>query len=141
MAHNARKRARVWAWIAIAAASACLSPSALSATADCAEAKKTYTTSCSMCHRADGKGYKAIKTVDFTDQTWQAAHKDSELISAISNGAKGTSMVSFKDQLSQQQIKDLVNCVIRSFGNKSAPEHVVPKGGSANSPRESGRGR
>lgn len=92
-----------------------------------------------MCHRADGKGYKAIKTADFTDQSWQAAHKDSELVSAISNGVKGTSMVSFKDQFSTQEIKDLVNCVIRGFGNESTPEHTAPKGRSANSAKGTGR--
>lgn len=139
MAHNAWQRSRVWAWLAIAAASACFAPGASGATSDCAAARKTYTTTCSMCHRADGKGYKAIKTADFTDQSWQAAHKDSELVSAISNGVKGTSMVSFKDQFSTQEIKDLVNCVIRGFGNESTPEHTAPKGRSANSAKGTGR--
>jgi mono/diheme cytochrome c family protein len=127
MTANARKRSRVWVRLAVAVAAVCFAPRAWSAKADCAAAKKTYATSCSMCHRADGKGYAAIKTVDFTDQHWQATHKDSQLISAISNGVKGTAMPSFKSQLTSQQIEDLLHCVIRGFGKKPAEKPAVSK--------------
>jgi cytochrome c553 len=72
---------------------------------------------CTMCHGTDGKGYPAIKTPDFADPKWQAAHPDKELMSAIENGVKGTAMVSFKDKLSQQEMTILVK-YIRSLGAK-----------------------
>lgn len=124
-----RKRSRVWLSLGIAfgVAVVCFAPRTRGAQADCAAAKTTYATSCSMCHRADGKGYAAIKTVDLTDQRWQATHKDSELISAISNGVKATAMPAFKDQLTSQQIEDLVHCVVRGFGKKPAAKPAVSK--------------
>jgi len=72
---------------------------------------------CSMCHGINGKGYSAIKTPNFTDPKWQAAHSDKVLKDAIENGVKGTAMVSFKDKLSQQQITAVLK-YIRSLGAK-----------------------
>jgi mono/diheme cytochrome c family protein len=72
---------------------------------------------CSMCHGIEGKGYAAIKTPNFTDPKWQAAHPDKELRDAIENGVKGTAMVSFKDKLSQQEITAVLK-YIRSLGAK-----------------------
>lgn len=72
---------------------------------------------CSMCHGIDGKGYAAIKTPNFTDPKWQAAHPDKELRNAVENGVKGTAMVSFKDKLSQPEISAVLK-YIRSLGAK-----------------------
>lgn len=72
---------------------------------------------CSMCHGIDGKGYAAIKTPNFTDPKWQAAHTDKELMNAIENGVKGTEMVSFKGKLSQQEMTAVLK-YIRSLGAK-----------------------
>ncbi len=72
---------------------------------------------CSMCHGIDGKGYAAIKTPDFTDPKWQAAHPDKELKDAIEDGVKGTAMVSFKGKLSQQEMAAVLK-YIRSLGAK-----------------------
>ena len=70
---------------------------------------------CSMCHGMNGKGYAAIKTPDFTDPKWQAAHPDKELMNAIKNGVKGTAMVSFEGKLSQQEMAAVLK-YIRSLG-------------------------
>jgi mono/diheme cytochrome c family protein len=72
---------------------------------------------CTMCHGIEGKGYAAIKTPDFTDPKWQAAHPDKELMNALENGVKGTAMVSFKDKLTQQEMTAVVR-YIRSLGTK-----------------------
>lgn len=72
---------------------------------------------CSMCHAINGKGYAALKTPDFTDPKWQAAHPDKELMNAIENGVKGTAMVSFKGKLSQQEMTAVLK-YIRSLGAK-----------------------
>ena len=74
-----------------------------------------FSSNCSMCHGVDGKGFAAIKTPDFTDPKWQAAHTDKELLEAIGNGVKGTAMPSFKDKLSQDQIQTVLK-YIRSLG-------------------------
>ena len=73
---------------------------------------------CSMCHGLDGKGYAAIKTPDFTDAKWQAAHGDKELMDAIENGMKGTAMVSFKGTLDHEQMEAVLKYV-RSLGSKA----------------------
>lgn len=72
---------------------------------------------CSMCHGIEGKGYAAIKTPDFTDPKWQAAHTNREMVDAIENGVQGTAMVSFKGKLTEQQMKDVLK-YIRSLGAK-----------------------
>jgi cytochrome c oxidase cbb3-type subunit 3 len=77
----------------------------------------TFREKCTMCHGIDGKGYPAIKTPDFTDAKWQAAHPDKELMNAIADGVKGTAMVSFKDKLSQQEMTAVLK-YIRSLGAK-----------------------
>lgn len=133
----AAKRFRVVAWLALAAAVACLAPRAWSAKPDCDAARKTYATTCSMCHKPDGTGYASIKTADFTDPHWQATHTDSQLISSISKGVKGTVMLSFKNQLTSQQIDDLIHCVIRRFGKQPAAKPAVPNHPQASSGRDS----
>lgn len=69
---------------------------------------------CSMCHGIDGKGYAAIKTPNFADPKWQAAHSDKELLDAIKNGVKGTAMVSFEGKLSPSEMR-IVLKYIRSL--------------------------
>ena len=63
---------------------------------------------CAMCHGADGKGYPALKTPDFTDPKVQASLTDEEITKTIKNGKTGTAMPPFKDSLSDDQIKSLV---------------------------------
>jgi cytochrome c oxidase cbb3-type subunit III len=70
---------------------------------------------CSMCHGVDGKGYAAIKTPNFTDPKWQAAHPEKERMNALENGVPGTAMVSFKGKLSSQETTAVLN-YIRSLG-------------------------
>ncbi|HUX11111.1 MAG TPA: cytochrome c [Terriglobia bacterium] len=74
-----------------------------------------FTEKCSMCHGMDGKGYAAIKTPNFTDPKWQAAHPEKERINALENGVPGTAMISFKGKLNQQEM-DAVLKYIRSLG-------------------------
>ncbi len=69
---------------------------------------------CSMCHGADGKGFAAIKTPDFTDPKWQASMTDKEITEVITNGKKGTPMPAFGGKLSGEEIQNLV-AFIRSL--------------------------
>ncbi len=72
---------------------------------------------CAMCHGADGKGYAALKTPDFTDPKVQASLTDQEITEVIKNGKKDTAMPAFADKLSDDQIQSLVT-YIRSLGKK-----------------------
>jgi cytochrome c oxidase cbb3-type subunit 3 len=71
---------------------------------------------CAMCHGADGKGFAAIKTPDFTDPKWQASATDKEIAEVIKNGKKGTPMPAFGGKLKEADIQALVR-YIRSFGS------------------------
>src|ERR1700687_4932050 len=72
---------------------------------------------CAMCHGADGKGYSALKTPDFTDPKFQESVTDKQIEDTIKTGKKGTPMPAFADQLSEDQIHSLVS-YIRSLGKK-----------------------
>ncbi|MGE5326562.1 MAG: c-type cytochrome [Deltaproteobacteria bacterium] len=76
-----------------------------------------FKSKCTMCHGVDGKGFKALKTPDFTDPKWQAAAKDNEILNVIKNGKKDTAMPAFADKLSEKEILALVRQV-RAFGRK-----------------------
>jgi mono/diheme cytochrome c family protein len=84
--------------------------------ADEAEGAVLYKKRCQMCHAANGKGFKAIKSQDFTDPDWQAKVKDEELIEVTKKGVKGTAMPGFADKLNDEEIKAVV-AYIRKFNS------------------------
>ena len=72
---------------------------------------------CTMCHGADGKGMKALKTPDFTSPEWQTARSDEAITEVIKNGKKGTSMPAMASKLSEDEIKAVV-AHVRSFNSE-----------------------
>jgi cbb3-type cytochrome c oxidase subunit III len=76
-----------------------------------------FKTNCVMCHGADGKGFPALKSPDFTDPKWQASKKDEEIREVIKNGKKGTAMVAFGDKLKDEEISALI-AYVRSLKKK-----------------------
>ena len=72
-----------------------------------------YKKKCAMCHKADGKGYAAMKTPDFTSKEWQASKKDEELIESVSKGKPP--MPAFEKQLKPEEINSLITDVVRKF--------------------------
>jgi cytochrome c oxidase cbb3-type subunit 3 len=76
-----------------------------------------YKNNCMMCHGADGKGFPALKTPDFTDPKWQSSTKDKEIREVIKNGKKGTAMVAFGNKLNDQEISAVI-AYIRSLKQK-----------------------
>jgi mono/diheme cytochrome c family protein len=85
--------------------------------ADAPDGAALYKKRCQMCHAANGKGFKAIKSQDFTDPEWQAKVKDEELIEVTKKGVKGTAMPGFADKLNDEEIKAVV-AYIRKFGGE-----------------------
>jgi len=90
-----------------------ISISRLSAEEEKPDPAALYKKNCVMCHKADGKGYAAMKTPDFTDKDWQASKKDEELIETITKGK--APMPAFEKKLSEEEIKLLVTDVVRKF--------------------------
>jgi mono/diheme cytochrome c family protein len=95
-----------------------LGASALSA----APATENWANNCQKCHGEDGKGQtkagKKLQLKDYTDAKVQADMKDDDMINAITNGitdkAGKEKMKAYKDDLSADEIKDLV-AYVRKF--------------------------
>jgi cytochrome c6 len=76
-----------------------------------------FKSNCVMCHGADGKGFAALKTPDFTSPKWQASMTDKQMRAVIKDGKKGTAMAAFGDKLSDEQITAVI-AYIRSLKKK-----------------------
>jgi len=83
------------------------------------DAVALFKKNCAMCHKADGKGYEAMHSPDFTSKEWQASKTDEELIASVTNGKKdkGT-MPPFGEKLKPEEIKMLVTDVVRKFAQE-----------------------
>ena len=86
-----------------------------------APAAENWENLCASCHGADGKAQtktgKKLKLKDYTDAKVQAEMKDEEMVKAITAGIKidgKEKMKAFKDEISAEEIKDLV-AHIRKF--------------------------
>jgi len=80
-----------------------------------ATAADNWDNNCASCHGADGKGQtktgKKLKLRDYTDAKVQADLKDDAMIKAVTDGVKidgKEKMKAFKEELSADEIKDLV---------------------------------
>lgn len=86
---------------------------------------------CLTCHGRDGKGLggdiepgtlKGPLPRDFTDQDWQAARTDGELLWILKNGSKGTAMAKFIPLVLTEEEAWQVLLYVRSFGqNRDKP--------------------
>lgn len=83
--------------------------------AQAATAQENWENSCAACHGEDGKAQtkqgKKLKIRDYTDAKVQAELKDDAMLQAILDGVKEGGkerMKGFKDELSEQEAKDLV---------------------------------
>ena len=81
---------------------------------DAKKGKMAYTSRCSFCHGATGKGDGAAGAVlkppatNFTTpEFWKTATPET-IKTVIENGKPGTGMVSFKASLNAEQIDDLI---------------------------------
>ena len=87
-----------------------------------APAAENWENHCQKCHGADGKGQtkagKRLKVKDYTDAKVQAEMSDEDIIRVTTEGVKDEAgkekMKAFKDELSEDEIKDFV-AFIRAF--------------------------
>jgi mono/diheme cytochrome c family protein len=87
---------------------------------------------CVTCHGRDGKGLgsdiepgtlKGPLPRNFTDQEWQAARTDGELLWILKNGSKGTAMAPFIPLILTEDEAWQVLLYVRSFGkNRDTPQ-------------------
>jgi len=70
-----------------------------------------FKNNCAMCHGADGKGFAALKTPDFTSPKWQESITDKQMRDVIKNGKKGTAMAAFGDKLSDEDITAVIGYI------------------------------
>ncbi len=98
---------------------ACLFGATLGLAAPVAENWENH---CTKCHGDDGKGQtkagKKLQVKDYTDAKVQAEMKDEEMIKVITEGVNDKAgkekMKAYKDELSSDEIKELV-AHIRKF--------------------------
>ena len=91
---------------------------------------------CVTCHGKDGKGLggdiepgtlKGPLPRDFTDQEWQAARTDGELLWILKNGSKGTAMAPFIPLVITEEEAWHVLLYVRAFGyNQNKPLATQP---------------
>jgi cbb3-type cytochrome c oxidase subunit III len=90
---------------------------AFQAAVPAADGAAIFKKNCMMCHGADGKGFPALKTPNFTDPKWQSSTKDKEMREVIKNGKKGTAMPAFSSSLKDEEISAVI-AYIRSLKKK-----------------------
>ncbi len=89
--------------------------------ADYSAGKDVYVKTCQVCHQENGEGNEAFPTL-----------KDKACnINTVVNGVDGTAMVSFKDQLTNQEISDVANYINHTWGNNFADVTVDDVAASA----------
>lgn len=76
-----------------------------------------YKKRCAMCHGPEGKGFKALKTPDFTSSEWQASLTDEAITEIIENGKKGTAMPALGSKMTEDEIKAVV-AHVRTFNSE-----------------------
>ena len=93
---------------------------AFASTASAADpaAEKLYQEKCFSCHLAEGKG--PLPPMDFTDGEWKHGSGQAQVMKVITEGAPGTAMLSFKEQLTPAQIAALAR-LVRSFDKTAKP--------------------
>jgi len=92
-------------------------PHAVVASGDPVKGKTIYEKNCIACHGPQGKGDgpagKVINppAADFTSAA-SKKKSEAELMQVIENGKPGTAMISWKSQLSQAELNDLIGYVM-----------------------------
>jgi mono/diheme cytochrome c family protein len=77
-----------------------------------------YAQRCQVCHGVNGEAPDPDRNL--ADGEWLHGNSLAAAIKVITNGVPGKAMVSFKEQLTAQQIADLAR-LVRTFPPKPAP--------------------
>jgi mono/diheme cytochrome c family protein len=86
------------------------------AAAAAVDAKAVYEAKCQVCHMADGNS-QIMPNMSFADGVWKHGSTLKAVQTTITNGAPGTAMLPFKEQLTPAEIAALARFV-RKFDKK-----------------------
>ncbi len=90
----------------------------LSGEEDLAAAKAIFTTTCVVCHGADGKGIATFP--DLTDDEWLTGSSPSQVFQSISNGNIAKGMIPYKNQYSENQITQLTSYILITLQDENS---------------------
>ena len=96
--------------------------SSRAAVSDDAATLEHYKSKSLASHLADG--YAPMKEMNLDDAEWKHGSKVADIVKTIEEGSPGTAMLSFKAQLSPEEIDALARFV-RAFDKTLKPEKVV----------------
>ncbi len=90
---------------------------------DLAVGREVYKSNCAICHTDNGTGGKKTiegKTLDVEDLTKDKikAFSDEKIVGYIKNGIEDEGMPPFKDELSADEIKEVVKFIRKEFHKK-----------------------
>lgn len=89
--------------------------------------KKVYDTTCSACHKTDGKGMPPAFPAMIGSPI--ATGPVAQHIDIVLNGKTGTAMQAFKDQLTNEQIAAVITYERNAFGNSNKSKYGKNAGG------------
>jgi cytochrome c oxidase cbb3-type subunit 3 len=93
-------------------------------TARVEEGKKTFTTICAACHKADASGSVGP---NLTDKYWLHGNEPTQLHAAVMNGFQDKGMPPWGATLGPERTRDVVAFVL-SVRNTNAPNGKAPQG-------------
>lgn len=88
------------------------------------DAEGIYKQKCQVCHAADGNS--PLPGMSFADGVWKHGSSVKEVATTITNGVPGTAMVSWKSQLSAEEIQAMA-AFVRKFDPKLASSKPAAK--------------
>ncbi|MBL8951573.1 MAG: c-type cytochrome [Myxococcaceae bacterium] len=88
------------------------------------EGKKTFTTICVACHKADGSGSVGP---NLTDRYWLHGNKPTDLYGAVMTGFQDKGMPPWGPQLGEKRTREVVAFVL-SIRNSEVPGGKAPQG-------------
>ncbi|MEZ5307093.1 MAG: c-type cytochrome [Pyrinomonadaceae bacterium] len=97
-----------------------------------ASAKENYQNYCARCHGDKGDGHGMIATYldpyprDFTNAGFMNSKPEDRLIKSIQEGVGGTSMPAWKNVLNEEQSKELLDYIAKTY-TKQKRQNIKPK--------------
>ncbi|HKJ80026.1 MAG TPA: cbb3-type cytochrome c oxidase N-terminal domain-containing protein [Prolixibacteraceae bacterium] len=89
-----------------------------------ASGKETFDKICSVCHGKFGEG---LVGPNFTDNYWIHGNSIKDMYNVVINGVLEKGMISYKDQLSGEQIQNVLGYII-SLQGTNPPNQKAPEG-------------
>lgn len=89
-----------------------------------ADGKETYDKICAVCHGKFGEG---LVGPNFTDNYWIHGNSIQEMYNIVITGVIEKGMISYKDQLSGEQIQNVLSYII-SLQGTNPPNQKAPEG-------------